>query len=78
MTYEFVVRSNVDEEEASMCLIGRRYFGDTEAGLKYEQWNNTGTYGATVFGVADYDFGGGQHPRPSPPIWSSSPAPKRA
>ena len=57
MTYEFVVRSNVDEEEASMCLIGRRYFGDTEAGLKYEQWNNTGTYGATVFGVADYDFG---------------------
>jgi hypothetical protein len=25
-------------------------------GLKYEQWNNTGTYGATVFGVADYDF----------------------
>jgi len=40
-----------------MCLIGRRQFGDTQMGLKYEQWNNTGTYGATVFGVMDYDFG---------------------
>ncbi len=55
-TYEFVVRSNPDEQEASMCLIGRRDFGDTQMGLKYEQWNNTKTYGATVFGVADYDF----------------------
>jgi len=57
ITYEFVVRSNPDETEASMCLIGRRQFGDTEAGLKYEQWNNTGTYGATLFGVVDLDFG---------------------
>jgi len=57
ITYEFVVRSNPDETEASMCLIGRRQFGDTQAGLKYEQWNNTGTYGATVFGVVDLDFG---------------------
>lgn len=40
-----------------MALIGRRQFGDTEAGLKYEQWNNTGTYGATLFGVVDLDFG---------------------
>jgi hypothetical protein len=56
-TYEFVVRSNPDEQEASMCLIGRRQFGDTTVGLKYEQWNNTGTYGATVFGVKDYDYG---------------------
>ncbi|MEN6428797.1 MAG: LamG-like jellyroll fold domain-containing protein [Phycisphaerales bacterium] len=56
MTYEFVVRSNPDEVEASMCLIGRRQFGDTKAGLKYEQWNNTLTYGATLFGVADYDY----------------------
>jgi len=55
-TYEFVVRSNPDEQEASMCLIGRRQFGDTKVGLKYEQWNNTKTYGATVFGVADYDY----------------------
>ncbi|MCP4609260.1 MAG: hypothetical protein GY845_11155, partial [Planctomycetes bacterium] len=56
-TYEFIVRSNPDEQEASMALIGRRQFGDTEAGLKYEQWNNTGTYGATLFGVVDLDFG---------------------
>ncbi len=55
-TYEFVVRSNPDEVEASMCLIGRRQFGDTQMGLKYEQWNNTKSYGATVFGVKDYDF----------------------
>jgi len=51
------VRSNPDEVEASMCLIGRRQFGDTQMGLKYEQWNNTKSYGATVFGVMDYDFG---------------------
>jgi hypothetical protein len=57
ITYEFAVRSNPDETEASMCLIGRRQFGDTQAGLKYEQWNNTGTYGATLFGVVDLDFG---------------------
>ena len=55
-TYEFIVRSNPDEVEASMCLIGRRQFGDTTVGLKYEQWNNTKTYGATVFGVLDYDY----------------------
>ena len=57
ITYEFIVKSNPDETEASMCLIGRRQFGDTQAGLKYEQWNNTGTYGATLFGVVDLDFG---------------------
>jgi hypothetical protein len=56
-TYEFVVRSNPDEQEASMCLIGRRQSAETNAGLKYEQWENTGTYGATLFGVADYDYG---------------------
>jgi len=57
ITYEFVVKSNPDETEASMALIGRRGFGDTQAGIKYEQWNNTGTYGATLFGVVDLDFG---------------------
>jgi len=56
-TYEFIVISDPCETEASMALIGRRNFGDTSAGIKYEQWNNTGTYGATLFGVADYDFG---------------------
>ncbi|TKJ38870.1 MAG: hypothetical protein CEE38_04005 [Planctomycetes bacterium B3_Pla] len=56
-TYEFIVKSNPDETEASMALIGRRQFGDTQAGIKYEQWNNTGTYGATLFGVVDLDYG---------------------
>jgi hypothetical protein len=62
ITYEFVVKSNPDEAEASMCLIGRRQFGDTKVGLKYEQWPDTGTYGATVFGVADYDYGVATNP----------------
>ena len=62
MTYEFIVKSNPLETQASMCLIGRRHFGDTRSGLKYEQWNNTGTYGATLFGVADYDYGVATNP----------------
>jgi len=57
ITYEFIVISDPCETEASMALIGRRSYGDTAAGLKYEQWNNTGTYGATLFGVVDLDFG---------------------
>ncbi len=57
ITYEFIVRSNPDEGMASMGLMGRNNFGDSTVGLKYEQWNNTGTYGITVFGVADHDFG---------------------
>lgn len=56
ISYEFIVRSNPAEAEASMALIGRRNFGDTSVGLKFEQWPDSGTYGATVFGVADYDF----------------------
>ncbi|MEN6577219.1 MAG: LamG-like jellyroll fold domain-containing protein, partial [Phycisphaerales bacterium] len=56
ISYEFVVRSNPEETQASMCLIGRRQSDSTNAGLKYEQWENTGTYGATLFGVADYDY----------------------
>jgi len=62
MTYEFILKSNPDETQASMALAGRLGFGDTTVGLKYEQWNNTGTYGATVFGVADYDYGVATNP----------------
>jgi len=62
ITYEFVVNSNPDETEVSMALIGRHGHGDTTAAIKYEQWNNTGTYGATVFGVADHDFGVATNP----------------
>jgi len=60
VSYEFVIRSNPEEQEVSMCLMGRRDFGDTQSGLKYEQWSSEGgtkTYGATLFGVADYDYG---------------------
>ena len=62
ITYEFVVKSNPDETEPSMALIGRRWFGDTEAGIKYEQWENTGTYGATIFGAVDLDYGVATNP----------------
>jgi len=56
-TYEFVVRSNPAETEPSMALIGRRQLGDTRAGIKFDQWENTGEYGATIFGVVDLYFG---------------------
>ncbi|MFH1883126.1 MAG: LamG-like jellyroll fold domain-containing protein, partial [Planctomycetota bacterium] len=62
ITYEFCVLSNPDETEGSMCLIGRRNYGDPWVGLKYEQWENTGTYGATLFGVADLDYGVATNP----------------
>jgi hypothetical protein len=61
-TYEFVVRSNPAEVEPSMALIGRRNSSETNAGIKYEQWQNTGTYGATLFGVVDLDFGVATNP----------------
>jgi len=57
ITYEFCVLSNPDETEASMCLIGRRDSGDTNAGIKFDQYENTGEYGATVFGVVDLYYG---------------------
>lgn len=57
-TFEFIVNANPDEEQVSMALMGARTFeGASNVGLKFEQWNNTTTYGATAFGVADYDFG---------------------
>jgi hypothetical protein len=61
-TYEFVVKSNPDETEPSMALIGRRDFGDTKAGIKFDQWENTGEYGATIFGVIDLYFGVANNP----------------
>ena len=57
ISYEFIVRSNPDETEPSMVLIGRIGHGDTTAALKYEQYNNTGNYGATIFGDVDLDYG---------------------
>jgi len=59
VTYEFMVNSNPDETQPSMALIGTLAGenGPARAGLKYEQWQDTGTYGATLFGVADFDSG---------------------
>jgi hypothetical protein len=57
ITYEFIVKSNPEETQASMALIGRIGHGQTTAALKYEQRPDLGTYGATVFDVADYDYG---------------------
>ena len=56
-TYEFVVNCNPDEDAVSMALVGRHGHGDTTAAIKYEQWNNLETYGATIFGVVDLDYG---------------------
>jgi hypothetical protein len=53
ITYEFIV--NATNDGASSALIGTFEnpppIGD-RAALKWEQWSDTGHYGATVFGVA--------------------------
>ena len=58
ITYEFIV--NATNDGASSALIGTfanpPAVGD-RAALKWEQWQDTGNYGATVFGVADFDSG---------------------
>jgi len=59
ITYEFIVNSNPEETQASMALIGNMVGenGPARSAIKYEQWNNSGTYGITLFGIADYDSG---------------------
>lgn len=58
ISYEFIV--NATNDGASSALIGTfanpPAVGD-RAALKWEQWENTLHYGATVFGVADFDSG---------------------
>ena len=58
ITYEFLV--NATNDGASSALIGTFEnpppVGD-RAALKWEQWQDTLHYGATVFGVADFDSG---------------------
>lgn len=53
ITYEFIVNGN--PPLASSALMGSLVGGQGEA-IKFEQWNKTGHYGATKFGVADYEF----------------------
>lgn len=55
VSYEFIV--NATNDGVSSALMGTREnpaAGDL-AGLKWEQWQDTGNYGATAFGVADFD-----------------------
>ncbi len=56
VTYEFIV--NAVNGGGSSVLMGSTFApaGDW-SGLKFEQWENTGRYGGTDFGVADYDSG---------------------
>ena len=56
VSYEFIV--NAGDGDVSSAFMGSLSApaGDS-AGLKFEQWSDTGTYGATAFGVADYDSG---------------------
>jgi hypothetical protein len=54
ITYEFVV--NGGDRAAAGSLLGSLTGGQSEA-IRFEQWHNTGTYGATRYFVADYDFG---------------------
>ena len=55
VTYEFIY--NADVGGASSAFMGSLSApaGDS-AGLKLDQWNLTGKFGATVFGVADFTF----------------------
>lgn len=55
VSYEFIY--NADVGGASSAFMGSLSapVGDS-AGLKLDQWNNTGKFGATAFGVADYTF----------------------
>ncbi|RIK82607.1 MAG: hypothetical protein DCC67_06965 [Planctomycetota bacterium] len=57
VTYEFIV--NATNEGASSALMGaaQNPAGGDRAGLKFEQWPDSLTYGTTAFGVADFDSG---------------------
>ena len=56
VSYEFIV--NAGDGGASSAFMGSlgAPVGDS-AGLKFEQWQDAGTYGVTVFGVMDYYSG---------------------
>lgn len=52
---EFIFNGNAAAEgSVSSALIGTQSVANGRQGLKYEQWNDTGFFGATAFGVADY------------------------
>ncbi|MFI4860770.1 MAG: LamG-like jellyroll fold domain-containing protein [Phycisphaerales bacterium JB063] len=56
VTYEFIV--NATNDGVSSALMGARDTGVGDNGaVKWEQWPDTTTFGATAFGVADFDSG---------------------
>lgn len=54
-TFEFIV--NADLGGVSSALLGDAITGGPRQALKFEQYNNTGNYGVTTFGVADVNSG---------------------
>lgn len=54
ITYEFIV--NGKDRAAAGSLIGSLANGQNQA-IRFEQWQNTGAYGATLYGIDDYSFG---------------------
>jgi len=54
-SFEFIFNANADAEgSVSSALLGTQSVAGGRQGLKFEQWENTGLFGATAFGVADY------------------------
>lgn len=54
-SFEFIFTGNAAADgSVSSALIGTQSVANGRQGLKYEQWNNTGFFGATAFGVADF------------------------
>ena len=57
ITYEFIYEVP-EVMGASSAFMGSLSAPEGQsAGLKFDQWPNSGTYGATAFGVADYTSG---------------------
>lgn len=56
ITYEFIV--NGAATGISSAILGVQSFDAVTdaAAFKFEQWNNTGEYGVSVFGVTDIDY----------------------
>jgi hypothetical protein len=54
-SFEFIFNANAAAAgSVSSALIGTQVVANGRQGLKYEQWQDTGFFGATAFGVADY------------------------
>ncbi len=51
-SFEFIY--NASPGSPSQALMGSNQAGSGNQGLKLNQWDNTGKYGLTAFGVADY------------------------